>query len=202
MTIGLGIFLAGIVIGLAILLLNPQTRKLLGFGLGFLLVIVAIGGAGIYFYNKQNDPLTKVPETNPKLLGFKSGDSRLDIVYKLGEPSKKIDNWEYFSDEKLAVKFEGGFAKLILYKCAGLGSEVDLNGIKCGSPASKIQERFKDKAIEYCILGTPTERVYLVPDFNSMYVLKQDSVFLMSIRPGSHSMPDTFISCKAAKYFD
>lgn len=159
MTIGLGIFLAGAVIGLAILLLNPQIRKLIGVVFIWLIAAIVVGGVSFYFYNKQNDPFQKLPVSNPEILGIKVGDSRMDVIYKLGEPNSKSKQWEIFSNGKLSVLFDNGFAKHIIYSCSGYDSAVDLNGISCGAPLSKIKEKFKDKVNEYCVIGTPTERV-------------------------------------------
>lgn len=202
MTTGLGIFLAGGVIGLAILLLNPQIRRLIGIGFVWLIVAIIVGGIGFYFYHKQNDPFQKLPVSNPGLLGIKVGDSRIDVIYKLGEPSSKSGQRESFSNGKLSVTFDAGIAKNIIYSCSDHNIGVDLNGISCGAPLSKIKEKFKDKVKEYCLLGTPSERIYIVPDFNSMYVLKQDSTFLLSIRPSSTPIPQKWMSCNAAKYLD
>lgn len=202
MTIGLGIFLAGIAIGLAILLQNARVRRVLSVGFVWIVATVAIGGFGFYFYNKQNDPFHQPPTSKPQLLGITLGDSRMDIIYKLGEPSSKTTHWDNFASDRLSVNFENGFAKLVIYKCSGFDSGIDVNGISCGTTLAKIKEKFKDKVKEYCVLGTPTERVYLIPDFNTMYVLKQNAAFLLSLRSGSAPISQNWISCNAAKYFD
>ena len=81
-------------------------------------------------------------------------------------------------------------------------SRHSLNGIACGDPLSKIQNRFKDKVTELCHIGVPTERIYIASKYNSMYVLEKGIVTILVLRDGNAPEKLSWISCNAAQYFD
>lgn len=202
MSVGLGVFLAGLSIGVALLLLNPDTRAVIGKGFVWLLAISVVAGVAFFLYIKHDEDNKKQIESNPSLAGIKLLESKIDVIYKLGNASNQIDSTLYFDEKNLAVSFENNAANYVLVSCKNNSGFPSLNGIYCNDSSNQIKNRFKEKAVELCLLDSPTERLYLVKEFNLMYVLAKDKVFLLALRKGDADYKLNWISCGAAKYFD
>lgn len=203
MSLGLGFFLAGLSIGIALLLLNPETRAFIGKGFVWLMVGTVVAGIGFILYVKHDEDNKNLIESNPSLAGIRLGESKIDVIYKLGNASHHIDNTTlYFIDKNLAVTFEKNVVNHALVGCKNIGELQSLNGIFCNDSSKKINNRFKDKVIVQCQVDSPTERLYLVKDYNLMYVLEKDKVILLALRNGKEPHKSDWMSCGTAKYFD
>lgn len=202
MSIGLGIFLAGLSVGIALLLINPVTRRMIKKTILWVIAGLVIATISYYFYSKHVEEAKSQLEANPSMAGIKLGDPRIDVIYKLGEPSSKSESGEYFVNGHIGVSFKDRIVNSAVIDCKNAVSRHSLNGIACGDPLSKIQNRFKDKVTELCHIGVPTERIYIASKYNSMYVLEKGIVTILVLRDGNAPEKLSWISCNAAQYFD
>lgn len=202
MSLGLGIFLAGLSIAIALLLLNPDTRRVIGAGVVLLCLISALGGLGYYVYYYYSEEAKNKIETNPPLSSIKLGEEKIDVIYKLGNPTSGDKDGAYFKDKNLLVLFKKNIVDSVFFVCEGRTESQKLNGISCGDPLKKINEKFKDKVIELCESNEPSHRIYLVKEFNSMYVLEKDRVVYLMLRKGSAPYEKEWFKCSFAKYQD
>lgn len=110
-----GVFLAGLAIAFTLLLWNPDTRKIVGKSLKWVIGISIVMGLGVWAYvSNENYIYRKVdaPTDNPQLAGVQLGDSRNVVIYMKGNPSESVDgddNYEgvriYYKNNKVEAVF-------------------------------------------------------------------------------------------------
>ncbi len=97
MSVGTGIFLSAIFLGLILLYIYTRDRwrwrRIILWPLGFFLLAGTIGG--IWFYADQ--VIDRRPQKITEFWGIKLGASRADVLFLKGEPSAKRsnNNWSY-----------------------------------------------------------------------------------------------------------
>jgi hypothetical protein len=202
MSIGLGIFLAGLSVGLALLLINPVTRRMIKKTILWVVAGLAVVAVSYFFYSKHVEERSNRAEANPSLLNIKLGDPRIDVVYKLGNPTGKSEKGEYFANGSLGVAFDKGVVSSAVASCEASTLNPNLNGISCGDSLRKIENKFKGKLTELCPIGSPTQRIYIAKEFNSMYVLEKNAVVVLALRDGATPDSGNWMTCNAAQYFD
>lgn len=201
MSAGMGIFLAGVVIAMAILLVNETTRKafvkIAGWVIALLLIAGAIGGAFmLYGYLK-----TAKLEKNPDLDGVRIGDLRNDVIYRKGNPrdlADKRDRFDHYG-ENLLVGYKDGRVDMVVYLCTAGGLSVSINGIHCGDYDSKIKAAFKNKYVEICDPDKPTHRTLFLEDAHTEYGLRQGKVQTIGLVSKDRKFPDDWVDCRTGK---
>lgn len=184
MSTGEGIFLAGLAIAFALLLWNPDTRRIVGKSLKWIIGISIILGVGIWGYEKyagHQRQKVDAPTNNPQLFGVKLGDSRNDVIYKKGAPIKSVDGDDQY--ESAMVYYDDNRVIAVFQSCVA-DWRTELNGISCSDSAEKVKKRFEGKIKEYCLPDTPTSRIFMVAEFNSVYILEKESVKWLGIKSG------------------
>lgn len=182
MSTGEGIFLAGLAIAFALLLWNPDTRRIVGKSLKWIIGISIVVGLGVWGYERYtNYQYQKVdaPTDNPELFGVKLGDSRNDVIYKKGMPKKSVDNDDAY--ENAMVYYDENRVIAVFHSCVS-DWRTELNGIVCSDGAEKVKKRFEGKIKEYCLPDTPTSRIFMIAEFNSVYILEKESVKWLGIK--------------------
>lgn len=184
MNTGEGIFLAGLAIAFALLLWNPDTRRIVGKSLKWIIGMVIIAGLGIWVYSKFEDyQYRKVdsPTNNPKLFGVQLGDTKNDVIYKKGKPKESVEGDDVY--ENARVYYDDNRVSAVFFSCQ-LDWRAELNGVACSDSAEKVKNRFKGKIKEYCLPDTPTDRIFMVEELNSIYILQQEMVQALGIKSG------------------
>jgi hypothetical protein len=182
MSTGEGIFLAGLAIAFALLLWNPDIRRIVGKSLKWIIGVSIVLGFGIWAYERYaNYKHQKVdaPTDNPQLFGVKLGDTKNDVIYKKGEPKKNVDGDGQY--ENAMVYYDGNRVSAVFYSCVS-DWRTELNGIVCTDGAEKVKTRFEGKIKEYCLSDAPTSRIFMVAEFNSVYILEKESVKWLGIK--------------------
>ena len=177
MSTGEGIFLAGLAIAFALLLWNPDIRRIIGKSLKWIIGISIVLGLSIWGYERYADyqyQKVDAPTDNPQLFGVKLGDSRNDVIYKKGAPIKSVGNDDAY--ENAMVYYD------------------DNRVIACSDSAEKVKKRFAGKIKEYCLPDTPTSRIFMVAEFNSTYILEKESVKWLGIKSG---VGKAWVDCSA-----
>jgi hypothetical protein len=190
MSTGEGIFLAGLAIAFALLLWNPDTRRLVAKSLKWIIGISIILGLVIWAYKSYRDyeyrkveaPIVDIPSDNPQLFGVKLGDKRNDVIYKKGKPKKSVGVDDEY--ENAYIYYDDNRVSSVFYSCA-LEYRTELTGIACSDSAEKVKKRFEGKIKEYCLPDTPTDRIFMIAEFNTIYVLQQETVRALGIKSGS-----------------
>jgi len=182
MSTGLGIFLAGLAIAFALLLWNPDTRRIVGKSMKWIVSLAIVAGLGIWAYVSYEDyryQKVDAPTDTPQLAGVKLKDSRNDVIYVKGNPQQSVDGNDLYENTK--VYYENNRVTAVFFSCVS-DWRTDLNGIACSDGAEKIRDRFQGKVKEYCLLNRPTDRVFMIADFNSLYVLQKEKVVALGIK--------------------
>jgi hypothetical protein len=184
MSTGEGIFFAGLAIAFALLLWNPDTRRIVGKSLKWIIAISIITGLGIWAYEsykKNRSRKVDAPTNNPQLFGVKLGDTKNDVIYKKGKPKKSVNgNDEY---ENAVIYYDDKRVSAVFFSCVS-DWRTELNGIACEDNAEKVKKRFAGKIQEYCLPDTPTDRIFMVTEFNSIYILQKETVKALGIKSG------------------
>jgi hypothetical protein len=194
MSTGEGIFLAGLAIAFALLLWNPETRRIVGKSFKWIIGASIVVGLGIWAYvSYENYTHHKrdAPTDNPQLAGVKLGDSRNDVIYKKGKPSRSVDGDDEY--EKTVIYYDDNKVSAVFFSCKSDWT-TELNGVACNDSAEKLKKRFKGKV--YCLPDTPTERIFMVAEFNSIYILQQETVKALGIKSGSGKK---WVDCNTVK---
>jgi hypothetical protein len=175
--------LAGLAIAFALLLWNPDTRKIVGKSLKWIVSIAILAGLGVWAYVSYEDyryQKRDAPTDNPELAGVKLGDTRKDVLHKKGEPKNSTDDSDTFESATIFYKDNNVSS---IYSPCGPYSSAKLNGIACSDYEERLKNRFKGEM--YCRPDTPTERIFMVEEFNSLYVLEQEKVVALGVMSGT-----------------
>lgn len=189
MSTGEGIFLAGVAIAFALLMWNPATRRIVGKSLKWIIGVAIVVGLGNWAYvsyenysSRKGVAPPSAPTSDPQLAGVKLGESRNDVIYKKGMPKKSVDDDDEY--ENAMIYYEDKRVLAVYYEC-GSDSWTKLNGVACGDSATSVMEKFKGKIKEFCLADTPTNRIFMVAEFNSVYILQKEAVMALGVKSGT-----------------
>ena len=156
MTLGTGIFLSSIIIGLIILFSLTRDHwnwKKISKIAGIALVSIITGLVILFFFVSQSEKFH--PQKITSFYGVNLRSSPDDVLFSKGEPDYKKDSnlWSYYVDScgerigQLNLHFENNKVDAITFVLTKLGGfepslEKNMNYLKCGSTLESIERFF------------------------------------------------------------
>lgn len=175
MSAGTGIFLAGLAIAFAILLVARRHVPWKGilFSIGVIVATMLVIGLSVYGYDQYSNRPRPVHE----YIGVALGDTIDEVRFKLGEPAKSTENAGttelIYGDDHVSrhVRIRGGEVVLVL-ACLDnvLGSLPRLSRISKYSDLKSILERFGEPS-NISKSGNSTARLYNFQKYNLTFLL-------------------------------
>jgi len=195
MTLGTGIFLSSVLLGLIFLFHTTKDRwnwkkGAKRFAIAFL--IAALLGGGWIAYEELDLDIgpyleTAEPTKQYELGGIRLGSDVDDLIFAKGKPNKRKKNKgsetltfvsEYSSDWRIEV-VDNKVATITAVDGVSYWNG-NLNGITIGTTLKKLLERLGE--LETLLASADrTTRVYLYPKYNTFYELRRSKVTTMGI---------------------
>lgn len=177
MNLGLSIFLSSLFLGIIILFIFTRDRwnwkKIIIKSVVIILVISLISGLAIFIGHKMSNAPKKMNE----FLGISLTDTKDDILFLKGEPTKITEEgyWDY-EESNFFIAFENNKVKYIL--C--FANFPFLQGIKMHSESKKVINKFGPPSSKD-ISPSKTIHCYWYKKYNVFFWLEQDRVIAFGI---------------------
>lgn len=196
MSIGLGIFLGSVFLGIIFLYTKtrgswnwPRISKVVGLSIAGVVGLIALP-LGAYFGYLEWE---KRPRLVTSLDGATLGEPLSDVVFRHGPLTKnpptgvqKYSDEEYYQreDNSFHVSVRGGRITSIWHDCKTSDNRTDyttVNGIQCGDLGNKIMETLGDNLRVLCTRDKVQDiaklfRAYDVPKYGTRYLLVLNQV--------------------------
>lgn len=191
MTLGTGIFLSSIFLGLCYLFIQTKNRwnwKKICFwslGLPLLLTILMIG------YFSVNSLIENLPKIITEIKGIHLGDSKSDLIFKHELSEEPSNETLFFTNNVQAIFDKENKVNGLIYVCTNndyWSDSTKVNGISCYDSGDKIIDHFgKEKVNILCQSEQKVEtdkpstahiqkRFYTTPQYNVEYILNKNIV--------------------------
>ncbi len=205
MTLGTGIFLSSIFLGLIFLFHSTKDRwnwrKIIKRGGVTILVLIILGGGGFtaliyqhqiseYFSTGSIINLDASPKKYEEVWDIKLGASQEDLLFLKGIPSSKTSNkdpnekvWFYKQEygDNWIVDFDKNdkVSQVLLYKIY-MTSDIKINGISYGSTLKTLVNKL-GKPSRIIVSKDKLRKFYLYDQLNNKFVLEKAKVVAMGI---------------------
>lgn len=185
MTLGTGIFLSFLFIGIIALFIATKDRwnwkKIILWPVITLISLAVIAGISYYTYKTISDR----PKTQDSFWDISLNTTKEDIKFIKGEPTEITDkgNWVYkisqsdYTDDKsiYIITFRNDSVRYIMYFGSDWLSAPDLQGIWIKSNRDKLIEKFgKPSSIAHS--ADELERIISYEQYNVSFILKGNKV--------------------------
>ena len=191
MTIGSGLFLSALVLGLVILYVATKDRwkwrRLVKWVVGIPVLLAVLGGVGIWGYTAYQDR----PIAQDEFYGLKIGTPRADVRFAKGEPVSKdgSDRWTYNAGSGSAgaeaaaylVKFNEDKVRYILYT-AGAAQiyHPDLHGFKLDSKYDAVLTKLGQPS-NVAISKDGLERILSFENYQTFFIFRKGEVIAYGV---------------------
>lgn len=199
MSIGLGIFLGSVFLGLILLYISTANtwnwRKIVRRMLITLSLIVAATVLLVLAFKGYED-WTKRPQIINSIGGVELGERFSDVEFKNGvfneskHQSSEADQGRWFTQQggRIAVRVTNDAVSAIGYVCSSDLDYTTVNGIGCGFSGDGILGTFESLVTVLCqqeaASKAPSYRRYDVPKYGTIYHLQQNRVIgFLVVRP-------------------
>lgn len=180
MSMGTGIFLSSLILGIIILFIGTKDRwnwkKIILWPLAVVLGLAVLGGVGAFFYSEYKDR----PRIQEKFWDITLEDSKADIKFRKGEPRVVEEGLWTYKETGIAsndwaayqVSFDGDKVWYVL--CEGFKCPK-IQGMRFDYTLSKISARFGEPS-RVAVSGDQLERIYSYDRYHVFFILKRDKV--------------------------
>jgi len=184
MSLGLGIFLSAVFLGIIALFLATRDRwnwrKIVLWPICAVLVLSILGGIGFYVYNR--------PKPQTSFWGISLNSTAAGVKFMKGTPADSIDEnlWVYkqtYSSNREAtvfVRFQDGNVKGVVFSGSRSSQEPALQGIKVNDNLDKVIKKFGEPSY-ISRHQDELSRIYSFSKYNLVFWLTANKVTMYGI---------------------
>lgn len=212
MSLGTGIFLASIVLGLVYLYINTRETwnwgkitKRAGQSVLGVLGVIFLGIGALYVYESIDKPSVKAKDSKPgvvsSLEGISIGDRLSDVEFRLGSKKDREqqpgDEIFYELTSKTNVKFninrETKLVTMIAFECTNDAFSYpnlysfSVHGVKCGMSSDEILSRYEPRSVRVlCYYKEKGKEDSVINAFRAYDIPKYGIRYILSTNQVTH----------------